>query len=198
MSLGPEDQTHARRLVGGKGTRVGMVDAVAASIDKLLAVGDAGSTPLLQDIDVFVAQKLLAEPGAAIDARRIEALLDAWQEAEGALRPEARVAVRLVEAVVREVLSSPNRDAFARWFAREVGPRVAERHVKYMRMFLGVLIAWIDDGGWRSEDEGHYLEHLMRDMFRRVVLPVVTAKTTAYVVKRMQVAGEVLDDLMFA
>ena len=198
LALTAESQEHARRLLPERGgSRADISNAVAGSIDKLLDVPADGAAPIMQDIDVFVADKLLAEAGEAVDGRRLEALLDAWQAAENSLRPEARVAVRLLEAIVREVLHSKDREAFKRWVAREIAPRITEAHTRYVRMFLGVLQGWLGDGGWRSDETGHYLEHLMRDLFRRLVLPLVTLKSSAYADRRLRVASEIIDDIAF-
>ena len=197
LPLSPADQAHIKRLIGGRVTRDTVTAAVGESIAKLLAMTAGDAPPLMQDVDVFTAQKLLAEPAAAVDSQALESILEAWQQAEESLRPEARVGVRLLETVVHEVMACSNRDLFVKWFARDLAPRVKPTQARYLRAYLDVFRTWLEDGGGWHDKGGHYLEHVMRDMFVRLVLPALQAKKRTYCLKHMQVALETVDDLLF-
>ena len=197
LPLSAADQAHVKRLIGGRGTRDEVVAVVSESIAKLLAMMAGDGQPLMQDIDVFTAQKLMAEPAAAIDSQALEGILEAWQAAEGSLRPEARVGVRLLETVVREVMTCSSREVFVKWFAKDLAPRAKPTQARHLRAYLDVMRTWLEDGaGWTGGD-GHYLEHVMRDAFTRLVLPTLQSRKRAFCLKRMQVALETVDDLLF-
>lgn len=165
ITLNKPEQQQVLGLLGKGATKEDVLQAASDSLAKVAkyAAGrvDAAHPPVLQDADVFVAQKLLDEPGMAVNRDALKAMLDAWNRAESELKTEARVAMRQLEQVLKRVFAAANREEFCKWFSRGLGQRINRNHAMYLRQFLQLLKEWSALGEPVMSPEPHYVEYCM-------------------------------------
>ena len=169
------------------------------TIERLVKMTESELPPLMQDADVFLAQVLLEDPGdVQVKPDLLEAMLEAWKAAEGSLKKEARVAMRLLDKVMQEVMASPNRQAFIAWF-QSATLRMTDGQGMYMRMYLERLIEWESAGDADIGAEPHYIARVLKGVFERhLISDVAVKKGRAFCKRRLQVAKSTLDDHFFA
>lgn len=153
----------------------------------------ADSPPVLLDIHVFLASKLLEDPSAPVDREVLSAVLDAWREAESQLQPEARKALRLLEPLVVQVLDSKNKKLFEEAFHARFVPRLSLRTATFLRSYVEVMQEWADGG--KEEGTGHYLENVVTGIYHSAIGS--PRKQSDFVKKRLSAAKEALDSYIF-
>lgn len=197
-NIGSDVLARLSELTGVKQNDSLMVTA-SQTIERLVKMTETELPPLMQDADVFLAQVLLEDPGdIQVKPDLLEAMLEAWKVAEGSLKKDARLAIRLLEKVMQEVMASPNRHAFNAWF-QGATQRMTDGQGMYMRMYLDRLIEWAVAGDADVGAEPHYIARVLKGVFERHLLSdVAVKKGRAYRQRRLQVAKTALDDHFFA
>jgi hypothetical protein len=102
-----------------------------------------------------------------------------------------------LEQVLKRVFAAANRDEFCKWFSRDLGQRINRNHAMYLRQFLQLLKEWCAMGEPVLSPEPHYVEFVVADVFGRNILPVIHSKKKPYCLKRLEVAANAIDDLLF-
>lgn len=160
--------------------------------------GESQHDPIMLDVHVFIANKMLEDEGAPIDRASIELLLDAWRTAELSLWPDARKALRLVAPLCTMVVRAKDKRAFEAQFDAEMLPQLnAHNSANYLRTYLEAIQAWQELAAPLPTSNAHYLENMVYHVFKTIIVPVQQEKGLAFVKKRLTAAKDALDSYLF-
>lgn len=198
VSLPESAVTRLSQLTGCKQDPAFIV-LLSDMVERLVQITETDAPPVLLDADVFLAQVLAADTGdLQVQPELLLKLVEAWKVAEGSLKKDARVALRLLDKVLQEVMRSANRDAFAKWFKSATG-HVTDAQGMYLRMYLDRLTEWTLAGKAETGEDPHYLVNVLKSVFERHLNSAAcNKKGKAYSQRRVQVARSALDDHFFA
>lgn len=180
LQLAPEVSTRIGQL---RSTPVNAALSVAISgmVENLVEVTETEAPPILQDADVLLAQ-----------------VLKAWQTAESSLHKDARVAIRLLDRTMLQVMKSTTRQDFQGWF-EEAAARMVDRQGMYLRMYLDRMTEWVQAGEADIGEDPHYVAHVLKSVFERHLKSAIARKRgKAYCQRRLQVARAAVDETFFA
>lgn len=172
---------------------------MADMVERLVHITQTDAPPVLLDADVFLAQVLAADPGdLQVEPERLTQLVEAWKAAESSVKRDARLAMRLLDKVVQQVMGSANRDAFNDWF-KGMTSNMTDGQGMYLRMYLDRLLEWTQAGKADVGEDPHYIANVLKSVFDRHLNTVAaTKKGKAYGLRRVQVARDALDQHFFA
>lgn len=171
--------------------------AASTAIDHVVRVCSTASDkpPLLMDIHVFMASRLLEDESAPIDHEAIATVLDAWRCAEGQLNPDARRALRLLQRLTMEVLHAKNKDDFETAFHEQYAPLLSQKAAAFARTYMEVMQWWAEGGS--TPADGHYLENVVSKVYTEATATLGAKKKPDYIKKRLGAAKDVLDSYVF-
>ena len=183
-------------IVGDEDT-VTITKAASAALSHILDVCSTTSTksPVLMDIHVFLASKLMQDETTPVDREAIGMVLEAWREAEGQLHQDARRALRLLEPLVMEVLHAKDKNSFETAFNEQFVPRLPLKSASFLRTYIEVMQEWSSGEG--VPEDGHYLENVVSGIYRNALGTLGTRKKSDHAKKRLGAAKEALDSYLF-
>ncbi|KAK9826944.1 hypothetical protein WJX74_001228 [Apatococcus lobatus] len=163
-----------------------------------ICAAESDRDPILLDVHVFVANKMMEDEGAPIDRKSIEMLLTAWKKAESSLQPDARKALRLVAPICTMVLKAKDKQAFDRQFDGQLGLRLGSSKVtNFLRMYVEAIQGWQGGTAPPPGAKAHYLENMVHHVYRSIVCRVQEDKGEVFVKKRLAAAKDTLDSYLF-
>lgn len=196
------DQADAARfaaIVGDDSPAV-LSKAAAQALHHIIEIcaADSDRDPILLDVHVFIANRMMEDEGAPIDRQSIEMLLTAWKKAESSLQPDARKALRLVAPVCTMVLKAKDKQAFDRQFDGQLGLRLGSSKVtNFLRMYIEAIQGWQAGAAPLPNDKAHYLENMVHHVYKTIVCRVQEDKGEVFVKKRLAAAKDTLDSYLF-
>ena len=198
LQLAPEVSTRIGQL---RSTPVNAALSVAISgmVENLVEVTETEAPPILQDADVLLAQVLIEDRGDVdVNTDLLSRLVSAWQTAESSLHKDARVAIRLLDRTMLQVMKSTTRQDFQGWF-EEAAARMVDRQGMYLRMYLDRMTEWVQAGEADIGEDPHYVAHVLKSVFERHLKSAIARKRgKAYCQRRLQVARAAVDETFFA
>lgn len=197
LTLNAEDVQRLRCMTGEEDAGA-ILKAAVAGVRHIVAVSSAefAGPPVLLDAHVFLASKMLEDEAAPVDRQAIEAVLEAWRDAEAQLHPEARLAIRLLEPLTTLVLMAKDRATFEDRFQADFVPKLPIKAARFVRSYVEVMQGWME-GGVPPGEQGHYLEHVVGNVFRSVVAKATGKKGGAHCTKRLAALKDTLDSYLF-
>lgn len=200
IGLDDDDIEQLRAMVGGGEEHLHtVVQAASKALRHVLEVCSTASDkpPILTDMHVFLASKLMEEESAPIDREAISTVLTAWQAAEGLLDPDARKALRLLEPLVMEVLHAKDKRQFEQSFHDKFIPRLPLKAASFLRTYIEVLQSWALESAVPEEGAGHYLENTVARIYQGAMASLRPSHSRDYTKKRLAAAKDALDSYIF-